>query len=137
VAAALTFALVASSSLLGRPLAQDASSSTGSSVLDGVFTASQSTRGRQQFQSACASCHTVAEHTGRSFEEKRQGTTMGDLFELVSTTMPATEPGSLKPDEYASILAFFLRESGYKEGEKDLPSDLESLRKIRIEPLPK
>lgn len=51
--------------------------------------------------------------------------------------MPEGDPGSLKPEEYASILAFFLSESGYKEGEKELPSDLESLKKIRIEPLPR
>jgi len=55
----------------------------------------------------------------------------------VSATMPQGDPGSLKPEEYASILAFFLSQSGYKAGEKELPSDLESLQKIRIEPLPK
>jgi len=50
--------------------------------------------------------------------------------------MPEGDPGSLEPEEYAGILAFFLKESGYKEGEKDLPSDVEALKKIRIEPLP-
>jgi len=115
---------------------QDTASSGGSSILDGVFTSSQASRGREQFQRACMSCHTAGEHTGRRFAGKWQGTTMGDVFDVVSTTMPEGDPGSLAPEEYASILAFFLSESGYKEGEKDLPSDLEALKKIRIEPLP-
>jgi mono/diheme cytochrome c family protein len=133
VTAAFTLILITASSLASRPLAQDTPPSVGSSVLDGVFTSSQASRGRQQFQLTCTSCHTVGEHTGQNFASKWQGTTIGDLFDLVSTTMPDGDPGSLKPEEYASILAFFLSESGYKEGEKELPSDLESLKKIRIE----
>lgn len=136
VTAALTLVLITASSLANRLLAQDTTSSTGSSVLDGVFTSSQASRGRQQFQQTCTACHTAAEHTGRKFGARWQGTTIGDLFDLVSTTMPEGDPGSLKPEEYASILAFLLSESGYKAGEKELPSDLESLKKIRIEPLP-
>jgi mono/diheme cytochrome c family protein len=137
VTIALILVLSTASSRASRPLAQGTPSSAGSSVLDGVFTSSQASRGRQQFQQTCTSCHSAADHTGRKFEAKWQGTTIGDLFDLVSTTMPDGNPGSLKPEEYASILAFFLSESGYKEGEKELPSDLESLKKIRIEPLPK
>jgi len=136
VTAALGLVLIGASSLATRPLAQGAPSSTGS-VLDGVFTSSQASRGRQQFSQACTSCHSAADHTGRKFEAKWQGTTIGDLFDFVSTTMPDGNPGSLKPEEYASILAFFLSESGYKEGAKELPSDLEALKKIRIEPLPR
>ena len=120
VTAVLTLVLVTASSLASRPLAQDAPS-TGSSVLDGVFTSSQAARGRQQFQQTCTSCHSTGEHTGQKFAEKWQGTTIGDLFDLVSTTMPEADPGSLKPEEYASILAFFLSESGYKNGEKEVP----------------
>jgi mono/diheme cytochrome c family protein len=137
VTVALSLVLITASSLASRPLAQDTPSSTGSSVLDGVFTSSQASRGRQQFLQTCISCHSAGEHTGRKFETRWQGTTIGDLFDFVSTTMPEGNPGSLKPEEYASILAFFLSETGYKEGEKELPSDLEPLKKIRIEPLPR
>ena len=137
VTLALTLVLITASSPASHPLAQNTPLSSGSSVLDGVFTSSQASRGRQQFSQACTSCHSAADHTGRKFEAKWQGTTIGDLFDFVSTTMPDGNPGSLKPEEYASILAFFLSESGYKEGVKELPSDLESLKKIRIEPLPR
>lgn len=133
---ALTLALVAASALTGGVRAQDAGSSPASSIVDGVFTATQAARGQQQFQRACASCHAVSEHAGRKFAARWAGSTLGGLFELVRDTMPEGDPGSLEPEEYAGILAFFLKESGYKEGEKDLPSDVEALKKIRIEPLP-
>jgi len=133
---ALTLALVAASALTSGVLAQDAGSSTTSSIVDGVFTATQASSGQQQFQRACASCHAVGEHAGRKFAARWAGSTLGDLFELVRDTMPESDPGSLEPAEYAGILAFFLKESGYKEGERDLPSDVEALKKIRIEPLP-
>ncbi len=126
--------LIAAASAMAA-VAQDAPPSTETSVLDGVFTPSQASSGQKRFQQACASCHNVSEHTGRRFAAKWAGTTLGDLFDLLSTTMPEGDPGSLKPEEYAGILAFFLKESGYPEGERDLPSDLPSLKKIRIEPV--
>lgn len=135
--AALTLVLVTEPSLANRSMRQGtASSSAGGSILDGVFTSSQASRGQRDFERACASCHSAGEHTGRKFGARWAGTTMGDLFDLVSSTMPDGDPGSLKPEEYASILAFFLRASGYKEGESELPSEPELLKKIRIEPLP-
>jgi mono/diheme cytochrome c family protein len=135
--AALSFALAIVASPMVLLGAQDPPAATASSVVDGVFTSTQAARGRQQFQQTCTSCHSTSEHTGRKFEAKWQGTTVGDLFELVSTTMPQADPGSLKSDDYSSIVAFFLSETGYKAGAKELPSDLDSLRKIRIEPVPR
>lgn len=131
---ALSVILVAPSLLMNGVLAQDTNASD-RSVLDGVFSPSQASRGQQEFQRACASCHGVNEHTGRKFAARWAGMTLGDLFEVVSYTMPEGDPGSLAPEAYTSILAFFLKESGYKGGETDLPSDLDSLKRIRIEPL--
>jgi mono/diheme cytochrome c family protein len=103
ITAALILILINASSLASRLLAQDTPSATGSSLLDGAFTSSQASRGRQQFRQTCTSCHRVDEHTGQRFAARWQGTTLGDLFDLVSTTMPEGDPGSLKPEEYASI----------------------------------
>ena len=124
-------------SLASRPPAQDTGSGEGGSVLEGVFTSAQASRGQVQFEQTCMACHTFAEHTGRKFVAKWTGTTLNELFELISTTMPEVEPGSLKPEQYASIVAFFLKESGYPEGQQELPSDLDALKKIRVEPLAK
>jgi hypothetical protein len=112
-------------------VAQDAPAPT--TVNDGIFTSDQAERGRKQFQIACESCHMVGEHTGKSLEGKWSGSTVGEFFDLISNTMPQSDPGGLKPQEYASILAFFLSESGYQPGAKELPADLEALKKIRIE----
>jgi mono/diheme cytochrome c family protein len=109
--------------------------STVASVLDGVFTAEQAARGRQTFQRVCMSCHTVAEHSGRKFEIKWADSTLGDIFDVISTTMPEGNPGSLNPYDYASIIAFVLKESGYPEGERELPTNAAALMNIRIEPL--
>jgi mono/diheme cytochrome c family protein len=132
VAALVTISIVAPPA---RVVAQDVAATA--SVVDGVFTSDQADRGKKEFQQICSACHTVAEHTGKNFESRWNGSTVGDVFDLVSNTMPESDPGGLKPDEYASILAFFLRESGFKDGAKELPSDLELLKKIRIETLSK
>ena len=122
----------------GRPgpvVSQDGRVVPAASVLDGVFTAGQATRGRQTFQRACSSCHAVADHTGRRFQGKWADSTLGEMFDFISTTMPDGNPGSLEPDDYASVIAFVLAESGYPKGEQELPSDRDALMKIRIEPL--
>ena len=53
---------------------------------------------------------------------------------VVSVTMPDGDPGSLSPDEFASVLAFVLRETGYPAGDEELPADAAALEGIRIEP---
>lgn len=103
------------------------------SVRDGVFTAEQAARGRKAFQTACGSCHTVAERTGRRFIAGWRDSSVGDLFDLLFNTMPANQPGSLKPEEYTDIIAFLLQESGYPDGEQELPATLDELAKVRFE----
>lgn len=133
----LPSSLATASSRSSRPPAQDTASDAGGSVLDGVFTSTQASRGQAQFAQTCMSCHTVAQHTGPTFAVKWAGTTLNELFELMSTTMPEVAPGSLTPEQYASIVAFFLKESGYPEGKRELSSDPAALKKIRVEPLGK
>ena len=55
----------------------------------------------------------------------------------MSAAMPENDPGGLKPEEYANVLAFFLGQSGYPVGYDDLPADAEVLRTIGIVPQPK
>lgn len=102
------------------------------SVMEGVFTTSQARRGEQQFKQTCTSCHTVDQMTGSRFRSRWVDETVGDVFDFLINTMPGGDPGSLMPDEYASIVAFLLRQSDYPSGEKELSSVLEELKKIRI-----
>jgi S-disulfanyl-L-cysteine oxidoreductase SoxD len=116
------------------PLQDTGAQTAADSVLDGVFTSEQAKRGGNTFQRVCAACHTVSEHSGRKFSAKWDGTSVGELFDLISNTMPEGNPGSLTPDEYSSVIAFMLKETGYPEGKQELPADSAALMKVRIEP---
>jgi hypothetical protein len=48
--------------------------------------------------------------------------------------MPQNNPGSLSPAEYASIVAFYLQQSGYSPGSTELPGDPAALSGMRIAP---
>jgi S-disulfanyl-L-cysteine oxidoreductase SoxD len=116
------------------PLQDPGTQTAAASVLDGVFTSDQAKRGGDTFRKVCAACHTLAEHSGRKFTAKWDGTSVGELFDLISNTMPDGNPGSLTPEEYSNVIAFMLKETGYPEGKEELPADSAALMKVRIEP---
>jgi alcohol dehydrogenase (cytochrome c) len=101
------------------------------SVSEGVYTRAQAQRGQQVFEQACAMCHLIEDHIGTSFDVKWSNHTLGDIYEQIALTMPPASPGSLPPDGYASVLAYFLSRSGYPQGSTDLPADRDVLRGIR------
>jgi mono/diheme cytochrome c family protein len=106
---------------------------TGGSVLDGVFTARQASRGETKFQQVCEACHRINDFTGGRFRVLWVGRTVGDLFLAVSTLMPEDNPGSLSPEEYADIVGYMLRENDYPAGGGDMAADAPALQGIRIE----
>ncbi|MBM4184317.1 MAG: cytochrome c [Gemmatimonadetes bacterium] len=99
-------------------------------VLAGVYTGEQATRGQQDFQQSCASCHAVSEFSGPIFQRIWAGRAVGEMYEFVSTMMPDGDPGGLTPQEYADILAYFLRQNQYPTGGAELPADAAALRGI-------
>ena len=113
-----------------------ATSPSGSSVLDGVFTSSQASRGEQTFRQVCAACHSTTEFSGGRFKVRWVGLTAGDMFAFVSSTMPEGNPGSLSPEDYVTLLAYFLRLNGYPAGDEPLPAAVSALRNVRIEEAP-
>ncbi len=121
---------------VGNPPELAAASPSGTSVLDGVFTSGQASRGEQRFRQVCAACHSTNEFRGGRFRIKWVGQTAGDFFDLVSTTMPDGDPGSLSPEDYANLLAYILSLNGYPAGQEPLPADVSALRNIRIEEAP-
>jgi mono/diheme cytochrome c family protein len=106
------------------------------SVLSGVYTAAQATRGEAQFKQNCAACHTTGEFSSVAFRRAWSGRTIYDLFEMVRTLMPYDSPGSLSRESYAEILAYFLELNGYPAGDVELPADGEAQKLIRIERKP-
>ena len=117
------------------PSQPEAATPAGSSVLDGVFTAGQASRGQARFEQVCTSCHGINDFTGARFRLIWVGRTVGDFFQVMSTLMPESNPGSLRPEEYANIVSYILRENGYPAGEEDLAADQSILGSIHIEAL--
>jgi mono/diheme cytochrome c family protein len=112
------------------------------SVKDGVYSKAQAGRGGATYKQACFVCHGETKTGGDSgpalsdagFMDNWKGRTLADLYEKISTTMPASDPGSLKPDQYGDLVAFLLAENGFPAGAKDLERDANALKQIRIEP---
>lgn len=112
------------------------------SVNDGVYTAEQASKGEAIYKEQCASCHgdnlegagPMPALAGKDFLAQWGGKTVGDLFEKTHTSMPATAPGSLTPEQAAEITAFQLQKSGYKAGTTPLESKMDALLQIKIEP---
>lgn len=96
-----------------------------------VFTAEQADRGEGIFSEVCSACHGGNEFRGPIFAMTWMVEPVGHLFEHISSNMPEDRPGSLLPEEYAAVLAHFLRVNGRHPGDTELPSDPELLRRIR------
>jgi alcohol dehydrogenase (cytochrome c) len=114
------------------PSATQASAAVAASPLNGVFSAAQAARGAVVFQRQCGSCHAPEDHAGASFKAKWGGGTVADMYRTISTTMPQGNAGGLSPQEYASIVALYLRQTGFTAGQQDLPSDPTALAKLPV-----
>lgn len=105
---------------------------SGGSVLDGVFTQAQASRGEATFRRVCAACHDTGEFSGGRFRLSWVGRSAGDLFDTIATLMPEGDPGSLTPAQYAALVAYLLQLNGYPAGEAALPASLSALRALEI-----
>lgn len=107
------------------------------SILDRIYSVAQADRGEQRFKISCSSCHTPGDFAGGAFADRWSGQTMGDVFDFVSNTMPENDPGGLKPEEYASVLAYILHFNGYPVGSEDMPASKDALKPFEIVSNPK
>ena len=107
----------------------------------GVYTAEQATRGEAIYKEQCAACHgdnlegsgPMPPLAGADFLMNWQGKTLGDLYEKTQTTMPATAPGTLSPEQTADIVAYMLSKDNYPTGAAALEGKIEPLAQIKIE----
>ena len=107
-------------------------------VGQGVYTAAQSERGATVYKQSCGTCHgeTLGGDIGPTltgpFWSIWEGKTTADLFKTIRTTMPADAPESLKPQEYADLVAYLFSVNKFPAGEKELPVDQAALETIKI-----
>ncbi len=112
----------------------------GQTTADGVGTDAQVKRGADVYAMNCASCHdaqlagsgTAPALAGTDFVANWKDDNVGSLFERIRATMPADNPGSLKRDQVADLVAFILNFNKYPLAQAELSTDSEALKTIKI-----
>lgn len=99
----------------------------------GVYTAAQASLGEETYAMMCTGCHTQAAHMGDVFVSNWAGRPISEFYGFISSAMPKNEPGTLTPEEYASIVAYILKLNRMPAGKEALPSDTAALAKIRFD----
>jgi mono/diheme cytochrome c family protein len=99
-----------------------------------TYTDSQAVRGSQVFRRVCSNCHVSSFFSAAAFRSSWSGRAAGELFDLIRSTMPQDNPGQLRRQEYADVLAYIFRLNGVPPGEAELPTDSESLHAITFDP---
>lgn len=81
-----------------------------------LYTEEQAVAGAALYGRVCAECHEKKDVTSADFKAKWGGRPIYDLFELIRTTMPDSNPGGFSRDEYAGALAYILKLNGLPSG---------------------
>ena len=98
---------------------------------DGVYTGDQAERGKESYQQACAGCHPLDYYQGPAMKAW-DGAPLFNLYDVMATTMPQSNPGSLKRREYLDLVAYILSLNEMPAGGEELPATPEALKKIVI-----
>jgi mono/diheme cytochrome c family protein len=113
---------------------------TSRTVWEGVYTADQAARGKATYAQSCASCHgeslagidVAPALSSSTFASNWNGTSAGDLFERIHTTMPLDDPGSLSNKQVADVEAFIFQTNGYPAGANELAPGGPALAGVKI-----
>ena len=98
---------------------------------DGVYTAKQAERGKESYKQACAGCHALDWYRGDAMKPW-DGAPLANLYDVIATTMPQSNPGSLKRREYLDLLAYILSLNDMPAGSEELPVPREALKKLLV-----
>lgn len=88
-------------------------------------------RGQAVFQRVCAACHATVQFTSPGFKSGWNGRTVYELYDQIRTTMPQDNPGRLRREQYAEVVAYLLKLNGQPPAE--LSTDTTELRAIQIQ----
>ena len=108
---------------------------------EGVYTKDQATKGEAVYKEQCAACHgdnlegsgPMPPLAGKDFLANWGGKPVADVFDKTQTSMPATAPGSLTPEQTADVIAYLLSVGKYPAGADALPGTADDLKKISID----
>lgn len=97
-----------------------------------LYTTAQAARGKAVYAANCASCHgtnlqgvAAPAIAGSAFLKTAtiNKYTVSILDTIVTQNMPFNNPASLKPDQYADVMAYLLASNCYPAGKMAFPSD--------------
>lgn len=120
--------MLAMVALLATGLAQ----AEGTTIADGVYTEEQAERGEALYAEHCLICHDKKYF--RPVLKRWNGQSLGMLYLIMSTSMPESNPASLRQEEYVDILAYVLSLSRYPEGDTELDYRDGALDRIEVAP---
>jgi alcohol dehydrogenase (cytochrome c) len=93
----------------------------------GFFTTAQLSTGRWEYSQKCSVCHGVQLQgggapalKGSEFSAQWNGKTLTDFYNLVHSTMPLGQAGTLDDQEYADIVSYILAQNGLPAGNEKL-----------------
>jgi len=132
----LAWLVIVTIALLPAPLS-GAAADDPKTILDRVYSVAQAERGESLFKRTCTGCHAPTDFAGGMLASHWEGGNVGDIYDIIANYMPANDPGSVKPQQAADIVAFFLHMDGYPVGNDDLPGDPHVLANIGIVANPK
>jgi len=105
----------------------------------GLFAAAQLPRGQMVYSENCAACHgaTLAGDVGPAlagarFVTRWKDKSVADVFDKIKTSMPASAPGSLSPQQTADVVAFMLNANKYPAGATELTADAAPANKAAL-----
>jgi alcohol dehydrogenase (cytochrome c) len=104
------------------------------------FTAEQVAQGRAVYDATCVQCHGAnlddgplgAPLKGDAFMRKYGGKPARALFDVLRTTMPTGNPGSLPTETYAALAALILEQNAIVPGAAPLPADPQRLAAMQL-----
>ncbi len=106
------------------------------------YSSEQADRGEGRYEKECGECHGDDLRGGLiggpplrgvSFEQKfADGAPASGLYSFMSTLMPPNSPGRFSPSAYADMMAYILKQNGFKAG-APLPSDVDALDTLIME----
>jgi mono/diheme cytochrome c family protein len=112
--------------------AQEGTSGSKSSR-DGVYSSAQADRGEKIYKARCGACHMSDQFSGFVFIQSWSGQTADALYENLRTTMPKDNPGVLKPQEYADVIAYLFKINRLPAGDADLKGTKAALKQVIID----
>src|SRR4051794_30708643 len=109
------------------------------SVKEGVYTAAQAKPGEAMYKEQCAACHgddlrgsgPMPPLAGDDFVKNWKN--VGELFDKIHSSMPASAPGSLTDAQTADIIAYMFSIGKFPAGQTELEGKMEPLTNITID----